>query len=105
MGHEIPGPRMMQPGWYTFGMSVTPDGRCHYYACSGSRDLTEKDYITSSLPYNIRGTMFNTIFFNVCSGDNGNSWSTPWIIDDPRVFSMQGQGQQFATRSIDKMDW
>jgi hypothetical protein len=86
LGNEVPGPKMTQTGWWTFGMSVTPDARCHYYAHPGISDLTAKDHIYSSLPYNIRGEYFNTIFFNVCSADNGSSWSTPWIIDDPRVY-------------------
>ncbi|MBX3443057.1 MAG: hypothetical protein KF774_11685 [Planctomyces sp.] len=104
MGHEVPGPRLMQTGWWTFGMSVTPDARCHYYACQGVRDLTERDYLTSTLPYNIRGTTFNTIFFNVCSADDGNSWSTPWIIDDPKVFCIpSGQIPQFANQSIERL--
>jgi hypothetical protein len=107
MGHEIPGPKITKTGWYTFGMSVTPDARCHFYACAGVRDLTERDFICSSLPYNIRGTMFNTIFFNVCSGDDGLTWSTPWIIDDPKVFYLPngGRQQQFATQATDKLGW
>ncbi|WP_437185029.1 hypothetical protein SH668x_002119 [Planctomicrobium sp. SH668] len=86
LGHEMQGPVIDEPGWWTLGMSVTPDGRLHYYARAGVEDLTQADYIRSSLPYNIRGTTFNTIFFNVCSADNGQSWSTPWIIDEPKVF-------------------
>lgn len=86
MGNEVPGPKITQTGWWTFGMSVTPDARCHYYAHPGITDLTAKDHIYSSLPYNIRGEYFNTIFFNVCSADNGSTWSTPWIIDDPKVY-------------------
>lgn len=85
-GHEVAGPKITQTGWWTFGMSVTSDSRCHYYAHAGIADLTAGDHIYSSLPYGIRGDHFNTIFFNVCSADNGNSWSTPWIIDDPKVF-------------------
>ncbi len=85
-GHEVAGPKITQTGWWTFGMSVTPDSRCHYYAHAGIADLTAGDHIYSSLPYGIRGDHFNTIFFNVCSADNGSSWSTPWVIDDPKVF-------------------
>ena len=106
MGHEVTGPTITKAGWWTFGMSVTPDGRCHYYARQGVGSLTEKDHITSTLPYNIRGTMFNTIFFNVCSSDNGTTWSTPAIIDDPQVFYLpNGQTQQFASQAADKMQW
>ena len=85
-GHEVAGPKITQTGWWTFGMSVTPDSRCHYYAHAGIADLTAGDHLYSSLPYDIKGDHFNTIFFNVCSADNANSWSTPWIIDDPKVY-------------------
>ena len=85
-GHEVAGPKITQTGWWTFGMSVTSDSRCHYYAHAGIADLTAGDHIYSSLPYGIRGDHFNTIFFNVCSADNASSWSTPWIIDDPKVY-------------------
>lgn len=85
-GHEVAGPKITQTGWWTFGMSVTSDSRCHYYAHAGIADLKASDHLYSSLPYGIRGDHFNTIFFNVCSADNGSSWSTPWIIDDPKVF-------------------
>lgn len=93
MGHEVAGPVITQPGWWTFGMSVTPDARCHYYASPGVDDLTSADFITSQYPYQIPGTVFNTIFFNVCSADDGKSWSTPWIIDDPKVFYGTGRIQ------------
>lgn len=94
LGHEIQGPVIRQPGWWTLGMSVTPDARVHYYAHAGVHDLTAADHIKSSFPYRIQGTTFNTIFFNVCSADTGNSWSTPWIIDDPQVFTGSGRIQQ-----------
>ena len=106
-GHEVAGPKITQTGWWTFGMSVTPDSRCHYYAHAGVADLTAADHIYSSLPYGIRGDYFNTIFFNVCSADNGVAWSTPWIIDDPKVYysgkpmtpqqPQQAQGQPAKT--------
>lgn len=86
MGHEVPGPKITQTGWWTFGMSVSADARCHFYASPGVDELTPQDHIYSSLPYGIRGEVFNTVFFNVCSADNGQTWSTPWIIDDPKVY-------------------
>lgn len=86
MGQDIPAMKITTTGWWTFGMSVTPDGRCHFYAKPGVSDLTQADFITSTLPYGIRATFFNTVFFNVCSADDGRTWSTPWIIDDPKVF-------------------
>ena len=99
LGHEVPGPVITEPGWWTFGMSITPDARCHYFARAGVDDLTRADHITTQFPYNIPGTNFNTVFFNVCSGDNGSSWSTPWIIDDPKVYYAAGQRTQTAGRS------
>jgi len=98
IGQEVTGPVINQTGWWTFGMSVTPDARCHYYAKPGVGDLTAADHVTSQMPYNIRGTYFNTIFFNVCSADNGKSWSTPWIIDDPKVYYAAGNRVQSASR-------
>ncbi|MBT5020410.1 hypothetical protein OAH05_00135 [bacterium] len=98
LGHEVPGPNITEPGWWTFGMSVTPDGRCHYYASPGVDDLRPSDHITSQFPYKIPGTHFNTIFFNVCSADNGKTWSTPWIVDDPKVYYASGSPVQQARR-------
>lgn len=98
LGHEVAGPTITEPGWWTFGMSVTPDARCHYYASPGVDDLKPSDRITSQFPYKIQGTHFNTIFFNVCSADDGNSWSTPWIIDDPKVYYFSGNAVQEARR-------
>jgi hypothetical protein len=96
MGRDIPHLRINQTGWWTFGMSVTGDGRCHFYARPGVENLTAQDHLRSTLPYGINGQYFNTVFFNVCSADNGQSWSTPWLIDDPQVYYSGGQQQQFA---------
>lgn len=94
-GQDMSSRKITQPGWWTFGMSITSDGRCHYYARAGVDDLTAGDYLASMLPYGIRGNYFNTIFFNVCSADNGQSWSTPWVIDDPKVY-YGGQSSQYV---------
>lgn len=91
-GRDITGPKIMQTGWWTLGMSVTPDARVHYYAKPGVGDLTPRDHIVSTTPHGIPAKYFNTIFFNICSADNGQSWSTPWIIDDPQVFHLNGGG-------------
>ena len=48
-------------------------------------DLTAADYVTTQNPYGSRCERFDTLFFNVVNGDNGN-WSTPWIIDDPTIY-------------------
>ena len=87
-GHDFLGPQIKQTGWWTLGMSFTPDGRVHYYARPGVEDLTPADHIASHLPYGTKCESFYTFFFNVCSQDNGRSWSTPWIIDDCWVYQM-----------------
>ncbi|MCA9080484.1 MAG: hypothetical protein KDA58_07990 [Planctomycetaceae bacterium] len=97
-GHEVQGPKITQTGWWTFGMSVSPDGQCHYYAHPGVEEFTAKDHLYSSIPYTIRATHFNTIFFNICSPDNGQTWSTPWIFDDPKVYYVNGASVQQAQR-------
>lgn len=87
-GRDVRGPEITQLGWWTLGMSFTPDGMVHYYAHPGVEDLTADDYIASHLPYGMRNERLEQFFFNVCSVDNGRSWSTPWIIDDPLLFTM-----------------
>jgi hypothetical protein len=85
-GGDIRGPVIEQTGWWTLGLSFTPDGMVHYYARPGVENLTAEDHITSQYPYGYRCEYFNTIFFNVANQDNGRSWSTEWIIDDPQLF-------------------
>ena len=80
---EIP---VEQFGWWTLGMSVTPNGQIHYYAKQGVDDLTEKDYLTSQFPYSYSAQSFRTFFFDVCNNDDGKTWSTPFIIDDPKLY-------------------
>lgn len=75
-----------QFGWWTFGMSVSGDGRVHYFAKPGVEDLTPADHITSQYPYGYRAERFNSFFFNICNQNNGRTWSTPFVIDDPEVF-------------------
>ena len=77
---------MEQAGWWTLGMSVTKDGKVHYFAKPGVDDLTEEDHIASHTPYNYRAEHLKTFFFNIVNGDNGRTWSTPMIIDDPRLY-------------------
>ncbi|MGD9720909.1 MAG: hypothetical protein AB7O59_23445 [Pirellulales bacterium] len=84
-GQDLRGPKITETGWWTFGMSFTPDGRVHYYAHPGVEDLTAADHFTTQYPYSYHCERMDTLFFNVVSGDNGN-WSTPWIIDDAEVF-------------------
>jgi hypothetical protein len=85
-GADFWGPDIKEPGWYTLGMSFTPDGAVHYYIKPGIEDLTSADHIASRYPYGFRAEYFFTFFFNVLSSDNGKSWSTPWIVDDPTMY-------------------
>lgn len=97
-GHDkVLGPKITRPGWWTLGMSIEPGGYCHYFAREGVEDLTAQDHLFSSQPYGIPGHRFNTIFFNICSADNGKSWSTPWIVDDPKIY--MGAGSMASGRS------
>ncbi len=73
-------------GWWTMGISMTGDGQIHYYAKPGVKDLTSADYITSQFPYSYNAERFRTFFFDVCNKDDGQSWSTPFVIDDPRLY-------------------
>lgn len=87
LGREVNGPRITKPGWWTFGMSCTPDGRIHYYASPGVDDLTPQDHITSQFAYGYKCEHFTTIFFNTVNSDNGRDWTTKWIIDDPALYT------------------
>jgi hypothetical protein len=84
-GADWEGPILQEPGWYTLGLSITPNGQVHYYASAGVDDLTEQDYLGSQFPYGLACEKFNLSFFNVVNIDDGRTWSTPWIIDDPVI--------------------
>ena len=88
MGHDFPAKEITEFGWWTLGMSFTPDGMVHYYASPGADDLTEADYLTSQFPYGFKAQQFRTYFFDVCNRSDGKSWSTPFVIDDPKLFVM-----------------
>jgi hypothetical protein len=96
-GGDFKGPQITTTGWWTLGMSVTPDGMVHYYASPGVDDLTEEDYITSQFPYDYKCERFRTFFYNVCSADDGQRWSTAFVVDDPKVFVLRPKGKM-ATR-------
>lgn len=98
-GGDFRGPQITTTGWWTLGMSVTPDGMVHYYASPGVDELTEDDYISSQFPYDYRAERFRTFFYNVCSADNGRQWSTAFIVDDPKVYLLRPRGGQMANRS------
>jgi hypothetical protein len=85
-GRDLPGLTIDQTGWWTMGMSFTPQGSIEYYASPGADDLTTQDYLDTQFPYGNRCKEFETLFFNVMNADNGRTWSTTWVIDDPALF-------------------
>ncbi|EAQ79627.1 hypothetical protein [Blastopirellula marina] len=87
------GPEITETGWYTIGMSFTPDGRCHYYISEGVDNLTPQDLVGSHKPYNFTVESVQGMFFNIFNHDDGKSWSTPWIIDDPSFYVGRGGGR------------
>ncbi len=87
-GRDYQGRPITQTGWWTFGLSISPDGQIHYYARPGTDDLTAADLIASEYPYGYRCRDFKTFFFTVCALDDGKTWSTPWVIDDPTVYCL-----------------
>lgn len=91
-GEDFRGPDINQLGWWTLGMSYTPDGRVHYYASPGVDELTEDDYISSQFCYSFRCQQFKTFYFNVFNANDGRNWSTEWIIDDPSLYLINTQG-------------
>jgi hypothetical protein len=85
-GQDFGVKEITQTGWWTLGMSVTPDGQVHYYASPGVDNLTAADHLTSQFPYGIKAEKFNSFFFDVISPDDGKTWSTPWVVDDTAVY-------------------
>ena len=81
-------------GWWTLGMTLTADGMVHYYASPGVEPLTADDYLTSQYPYSYRAERFRTFFFNVCNRNDGRTWSTPFVIDDPQLFLVKASRVQ-----------
>ncbi len=88
LGHEVKSMKL-SPGWWTLGMSVSGDGKVHFYGKQGVSELTAADHLYSSFPYGYKAEYFATHFFNSCNQNNGTTWSTPIIIDDPAVYSMR----------------
>ena len=70
-------------------MSISPDGAVHYYAHRGVEDLTAEDLLSSQFPYGFRAERLQTFFFDLINRDDGHSWSTEWIIDDPSLYYVQ----------------
>jgi len=83
---DVMGPEITQTGWWTIGMSFTPDGKVNYYVSPGVDDLTAKDHVASYRSQSVDCMQYNTIFFNIVNQDDGQTWSTPWIIDDPSLY-------------------
>jgi len=85
-GRDIRGPEV-SPGWWTLGLSVSPDGMCHFYAREGVDDLQREDRLGSYFCYGFRAERMDLFFFNIVTMDDGRTWSTPWVIDDPAFYS------------------
>lgn len=85
-GHEV-GSLRLTPGWWTLGMSFTSDGRVHYYGRQGVKNLRASDHLYSSFPYGFEAERFATHFFNSVNNNDGRTWSTPIVIDDPAVYA------------------
>ncbi|MCA9058455.1 MAG: hypothetical protein KDA85_08150, partial [Planctomycetaceae bacterium] len=88
LGQEVRGIDLA-PGWWTLGMSVTSDGRVHYYAKKGVENLTAADHLYSSFPYSYAAEYFATHFYNSCNMNDGRTWSTPIVIDDPAIYVLR----------------
>jgi len=89
LGHDFETKKVGELGWWTFGMSFTPDGQVHYFGSPGVDELTDADRLYSQWPYGFRAETFQTFFFNVVNSDDGRTWSTPWIVDDPAVYVLR----------------
>jgi hypothetical protein len=94
LGRDFAAREITEFGWWTLGMSFSPDGMVHYYASPGVEDLTQADYITSQYPYSFTARDFRTYFFDVCNLNNGRNWSTPFVIDDPKLYIVNSQRVQ-----------
>ena len=97
-GDDFLGLDIATTGWWTLGISCTRDGQIHYYAHPGVEPLTARDHLASTYPYGFRAEYFKMFFFNICSGDDGRTLSTPWIIDDPAVFVFPRHAARTAQR-------
>lgn len=86
MGRDVWGPVIKQTGWWTLGMSFSPDGKVHYFIHQGPEDLTAKDFVATHNPYGYRAERFETFFYDILNMDDGKTWSTEWIVDDPGLY-------------------
>ncbi len=90
-GGDFMGPEIPTMGWWTLGISFTPDGLVHYFAKPGVDELTRDDYIATAMPYGYKAEEVRSFFYNVVNGDNGKDWSTDWIIDDPKFYIIKNE--------------
>jgi hypothetical protein len=90
---------LSQFGWWTLGMSITPDGMIHYFARPGVENLTAADHLTSQFPYSYRAEKFESMFFNICNKDDGKTWSTAFLIDDPKFYLVRSERVQSTVQS------
>ena len=89
-GEDLPGPTITKGGcWLTLGMTVTPDGMVHYYAHEGVGKLTQKDHLYSGRPYGYTAQHVSTFIFNIVNQDDGQTWSTRFIVEDTEVYVLQ----------------
>jgi hypothetical protein len=96
-GLDFHGKPITTAGWWTLGISVTPNGQVHYYARPGVENLTLEDHLTSQFPYNYRAEHFKTFFFNIINGDDGKTWSMPVVVDDSRVYFLGPEQLKMAS--------
>lgn len=97
-GQDFRGPDITETGWWTLGMSFTRDGQVHHFASPGVDDLTAEDHLASRYCYGFRAERFHNFFFNVLSKDDGRTWSTSWIIDDPALYVASPKTPQVTRR-------
>lgn len=98
-GRDIKGPEITETGWWTLGLSISPDGMCHYFASPGVDKLTARDHLTSQYCYGFRANRLDLFFFNLVAMDDGRTWSTGWIVDDPTFYCSPTVAQRGTSRS------
>ena len=111
-GRDVRVGEMEQFGWWTFGITVSPDGMVHYYASPGVDPLTASDRLTSQMPYGFTAERVTSFFFNFCNQNDGRTWSTPIVIDDPemyllspnRVLQITKRKEEYARRKQEMAD-
>ena len=91
LGRDFGALEINEFGWWTLGMSFSAHGMVHYYASPGIDELTAADHLTSQHPYSYTARDFRTYFFDVCNQNNGRTWSTPFVVDDPKLYVINSQ--------------